>query len=508
MSRAVVASVRGWVGGCVGRALFGRSEQPPVRDRPHPWGERFDLAPAGYDETQAFRLARNSGQVCFEEVRDGTRIGPVRALRSLGFDGKEARSIMQHEIDFATGTCPVELKGRWVLLPRTPSQELCEESRFEQRAVPVADFSQDSGKTRVGPVELWALYQSSAQRWEQGAQKKDLIGNLEEPEVSANRIYGYPQFPRYLGVRENLPGAAGEEVLGQGKLVEVGHPPQVGEVSLQVRFAEVSQPHQTVLVGKWFEGGIAAPQPVVFRERAEPARLIGSDGNGCELLDRCFPFPPNQIEARRWHCGLRYALDQRKRPEFQQGSSASKGFSHFLKQQDLGRTEQQEPVSLLPVGQEFYRIQQGGLLLDFVEDDKPVAMIEPAHWVGREAQSLVGVVEGQIQRIWSTAPRQEVADKRGLSGLARPSENNDWPALQARSEKGQDTPRMEKHPDILSVPLQKCKAFLQTHCTIVHRAPRWRGISPTPRPGALPGEHGALRRCGDLGDLLVGMEAR
>jgi hypothetical protein len=39
-------------------------------------------------------------------------------------------------------------------------------------------------------------------------------------------------------------------------------------------------------------------------------------------------------------------------------------------------------VPLLPVRQELHGVEQVGLLLDFVEDDQPLAVVEPADGVG------------------------------------------------------------------------------------------------------------------------------
>lgn len=55
-----------------------------------------------------------------------------------------------------------------------------------------------------------------------------------------------------------------------------------------------------------------------------------------------------------------------------------------------------EAVALAPVGQQLHRVEQGGLLVDLVEDDQARAVVQPAYGVGGDPQSLVRIVDRDI----------------------------------------------------------------------------------------------------------------
>jgi len=172
---------------------------------------------------------------------------------------------------------------------------------------------------------------------------------------------------------------------------------------------------------------------------------------------------PDAVEAGRRDVLVFDPLHQGERPELEQGGPSGQSLSDLLEQEDLRRAQEDEAVTFPLIGEELDRIEEGGLLLDLVQDHEAAAMIQPPDRIGSEAQPLVWIVKGEINGRDRTRRRQQITNQRGLPCLTRPCDHRDGPARQAFSEKREQPSGVKRHKNYLSLALQKCKVNLQNH---------------------------------------------
>ena len=115
---------------------------------------------------------------------------------------------------------------------------------------------------------------------------------------------------------------------------------------------------------------------------------------------------PEAVEAggRRLH--TLDALGERERPQLQQGGAPRERFPGLLQEEDLRRPEQEKAAAFGAIGEQLHRVEEGGLFLDLVEDHEARAVVQPADGVRHQAQTLVRVVEREVNRRARTGRRQ------------------------------------------------------------------------------------------------------
>lgn len=317
-------------------SLRGQAEEAPVGDRPDARSQALDLAAARDDEPESARCGGGAWPLRPEKVDEGAGVRRVGALGRLGLQGQEARAGVKHEVDLPSRARPVEVQRRRVGLPGAPAHEFRQDGGLEERT--------------LGLVAV--------------------------------RVHGHAELAGDFGVGKKLGRAHGAEVLGERELVEVGDPSQVREVALEVGPAEVAQRDLPVVLGQWLERRVAAPAAVVLGAGPAAAHLVRRDWEAFELREGGLALLPEEVEAWRRDARSLAALDERERPELEQRRPSRRRLADLLERQDLAGAEEQEPVPLLPVRQELHGVEQVGLLLDFVEDDQPLAVVEPADGVG------------------------------------------------------------------------------------------------------------------------------
>jgi hypothetical protein len=98
----------------------------------------------------------------------------------------------------------------------------------EEGVVRRARVAHDVGEAPVRPIELGTLHEASLDRWAQRAEQEGVIEDLQELQVAAHCVHCDAELARRLRVREKLPGAGGDEVLGPGELSATGKVRQTG----------------------------------------------------------------------------------------------------------------------------------------------------------------------------------------------------------------------------------------------------------------------------------------
>jgi len=174
-----------------------------------------------------------------------------------------------------------------------------------------------------------------------------------------------------------------------------------------------------------------------------------------------FALPPDAVEPCQRGFVPFQALGQRQRPQLQQRRPPRQGLPDLPEQQDLRGPQEEEAVTLLPVGQELHGVQKPRLFLDFVQDHQLGPVVEAAHGVGRQAEALVGIVKGEIDGGGLQEPREEVPHQGGLPGLAGAREDRDGPPGQAAAQEGEEPAGVKCHPQRIAVLLQTFKDILQ-----------------------------------------------
>ena len=101
------------------------------------------------------------------------------------------------------------------------------------------------------------------------------------------------------------------------------------------------------------------------------------------------------------------------------------------------------------------------MLLHLVENHESGAVIEPAYRISAQTQTLVRVVQREVDGRRAAGVRKKVTNQRRLPGLAGARQDGDGTLDQAINERGGQAARVEGHLQTLSALLQDCKVILQ-----------------------------------------------
>lgn len=136
-------------------SFLGRTEQPPVRYRPHARRRRLHFAAARDDETEPPRRPREtSDREGGEDLGERSRIGAMSGTRGLDCDRQETVAGVDEGTDLAAGVGPEEVKRRQFRLPRRPAEQLVEDGGLDVAPVqPLAWSTSWRASAKSGPVE-------------------------------------------------------------------------------------------------------------------------------------------------------------------------------------------------------------------------------------------------------------------------------------------------------------------------------------------------------------------
>jgi len=290
-------------------------------------------------------------------------------VAGLSLDGKDAMSSVKDKVHFPSCMGSIEVKRRGFRLPAQPSKELIEDSRFKKGTIRKAyPLREQAGKPWICPVEFRALHQAGGYGRKQGAQEEHLVGDLKKTEVAFDRIYGHAKFPGELAVGEKLGRPGRQEVLGQGKLIQVSHPAQIRQVPLQVGPPEISKPDQALFLRQRPKAGIATPAEMLLSPTPpQPGDLSRKTFLG-HPANPWLSLLPDAVQAGRGDFLTFDLLHQGQRPKLQQADPPCQSFPNLPKQEDLGGAEEEEAMTFPPVRQELDCIQECRLFLDFIQN--------------------------------------------------------------------------------------------------------------------------------------------
>ncbi len=115
---------------------------------------------------------------------------------------------------------------------------------------------------------------------------------------------------------------------------------------------------------------------MLLLETTPDATCLGGGGVLLQSAKPRLPLLPDAIQAGQRDFFSMDPLHERQRPQLQQRRPAGQRLADLTERADLRRSQQQEPVTLLPVRQKLDRIQKPGLLLDLVQNHQAIAVIQ------------------------------------------------------------------------------------------------------------------------------------